>query len=298
MRDYSKVSPQFWTGETGRAIRGDLEAQMVALYLMTSPHSNMIGVFTCPLVYISHEIGIPLEGASKGLSKLVQIGFCTYDHPLETVFIHEMASYQIGVSLKPTDNQVKSVCKEFAAIPESIIKQAFYKKYCEAYHLPKIAPSKPLSKPLGSQEQEQEQEQEHKQEQEGGEETSNSVDDYQDFAPNRKKISENFVPDETCQRFALTNRVNLDFECQKFIAHYQANSEERKDWQAAFRKWILQAAQYNAEDVKKQQSGNSQDMKKAAAANSILSYQPDPAEPDNVPLIGDQDVIDGQYEAI
>ena len=45
MRDYSKVSAQFWVGKTGRALSGDMQTQVVAMYLMTSPHANMIGVF-------------------------------------------------------------------------------------------------------------------------------------------------------------------------------------------------------------------------------------------------------------
>ena len=48
MRDYGKVSPGFWIGETGKALRGDMEAQIVALYLMTSPHATMTGVYHCP----------------------------------------------------------------------------------------------------------------------------------------------------------------------------------------------------------------------------------------------------------
>ena len=40
VRDYGKVSPQFWVGKTGKRLRGDMEAQIVALYLMTSPRTN------------------------------------------------------------------------------------------------------------------------------------------------------------------------------------------------------------------------------------------------------------------
>ncbi|MCJ2205071.1 hypothetical protein K9T61_05110 [Escherichia coli] len=44
MRDYAKVSPRFWLGETGRELRkAGAEAQVVAFYLMTSPHANMLG---------------------------------------------------------------------------------------------------------------------------------------------------------------------------------------------------------------------------------------------------------------
>ena len=40
-RDYAIVSPQFWTGTTGREIRTrGRDVQLVALYLMTSPHAR------------------------------------------------------------------------------------------------------------------------------------------------------------------------------------------------------------------------------------------------------------------
>ena len=105
MRDYSKVNGQFWIGKTGKALRGDAQAQIVAMYLVTSPHSNMIGVFHCPVLYIAHETGLTIEGASKGLQRLIEGEYCTYDEASDTVFVHEMAKYQIGESLIPNDKQ-------------------------------------------------------------------------------------------------------------------------------------------------------------------------------------------------
>ena len=159
MRDYGVVSPKFWIGETGKALRGNAEAQLVALYLMTCPHANMIGVFHCPLVYISHETGISFEGASKALASLSEAQFCTYDTSTETVFVHRMAAYQVGETLKAEDNRVKSVVKEWQNIGPALLQQAFFAIYSEAFHLPtttkKKSPSKAPPKPLRSQEQEQ-----------------------------------------------------------------------------------------------------------------------------------------------
>ena len=135
MRDYSKVSSTIWTGKTGRAIRGDAQTQIVALYLMTSPHANMIGVYTCPIIYISHETGTPLQGASEGLERLIKAGFCTYEDDSELVWVHEMAKYQIGDDLKASDNQVKGVQKQYAEIPQGVIKQGFFNRYKDVFHL-------------------------------------------------------------------------------------------------------------------------------------------------------------------
>lgn len=153
MRDYSKVSGVFWTRGTGKSLRGDIEAQLVALYLMTSPHANMIGVFSLPIGYIQIDTGLPFEGASKGLQRLVEGGFCSYDEAYETVFVHEMANYQIGASLKATDNRVKDIQKQYENLPESLIKSKFFEKYSTAFCLkngspleaPYQAPTKPVT---------------------------------------------------------------------------------------------------------------------------------------------------------
>ena len=164
MRDYGKVAPSFWIGATGKALRGDANAQLLALYLMTSPHSNMIGVFHCPVLYMAHETGITFEGASEALRRLVEVGFCTYEGESETVFVHRMAAYQVGESLSPKDNQVKGIQKDFEKMAPELIKQAFYAIYSVAFHLPDLQNTQGQAqapcKPLASQEQEQEQEQE------------------------------------------------------------------------------------------------------------------------------------------
>ena len=54
MRDYGKISPQFWTGKTGKAIKaGGPESVVIAVYLMSSPHSNMIGMYYLPMMYLA-----------------------------------------------------------------------------------------------------------------------------------------------------------------------------------------------------------------------------------------------------
>lgn len=146
--NYGVVKPSFWTGATGRALRRDVDAQVVALYLMTSPHANIIGVFRCPIGYIAAETGRPIEGASKGLLKLVEMGFCTVDPEAETVWVHEMARFQIGDSLKGADKRVKHVARFFAEIENIRIKWAFFEKYGTAFQLIQPSDPKPLDGPI------------------------------------------------------------------------------------------------------------------------------------------------------
>ena len=166
MRDYAKVTPQFWIGETGKALRGDIEAQLVAMYLMTSPHSEWTGVFHCPILYIAHETGLPIEGASKALARLIEGGFCMFDAPSDTVFVFNMAKFQIGSVLKPSDKRVKGIQDDVKKWPDGRIKTEFLRLYNALFSLgfdvQEPSPFQAPSKPLRSQEQEQEQEQKDK----------------------------------------------------------------------------------------------------------------------------------------
>lgn len=164
MRDYGIVSPRFWIGETGKNLRGDPESQLLALYLMTSPHSTMTGVFHCPVLYMAHETGLSMEGASKALARLSEVGFCEYDEASETVFVVRMAAYQIGDTLKARDKRVIGLRREIERMAETRMKSRFLAVYGVAYNLVDkgdvASPFQAPSKPHRSQEQEQDQEQE------------------------------------------------------------------------------------------------------------------------------------------
>lgn len=170
MRDYSKVGPKFWIGKTGKALRKQgPEALIVGLYLMTSPTANMLGLYYLSVGVIAHETGLGLEGASKGLQRCVEAGFCAYDEDSEVVWVYEMASYQIAESLEVKDNRCKGVQNEYDGLPDNPYLWAFFDKYRAAFKMEKgrgsASPSEAPSKPLLSQEQEQEQEQKQDQEQ-------------------------------------------------------------------------------------------------------------------------------------
>ena len=163
MRDYGKVSPQFWIGETGKLLRGNPESQVLALYLMTNPHATMTGVFHCPIIYMAHETGLSIEGASKGLARLIEVGFCEYDEPSESVFVIKMAMYQIADSLKSDDKRVLGLRKDVEKMLPARFQQRFTEVYGGRFNLLKLdkkaSPLDAPCKPLPSQEQEQEQEQ-------------------------------------------------------------------------------------------------------------------------------------------
>jgi hypothetical protein len=170
MREYGRVAPEFWIGETGRALRalGPLE-QLIAIYFITAPNSSAIGIYHLPIVTLAHAIGSPLEGASKGLRRVCGTLFARYDYPSEEVFIPSMAKFQIGPTIKAGDNRHGWILKELQRLKKSVFLGEFLAIYGDAYHLtewaereipkPLRSPSEAPSEPLRSQEQEQEQEQ-------------------------------------------------------------------------------------------------------------------------------------------
>src|SRR6185312_7493487 len=127
MREYAKVSPQFWIGTTGKALRASgVEAQLVAMYLLTNPHANMLGLYYLPKMFIAHETGMPIGGASKGLQRCIDAGFCSYDEATEVVWVHEMAAYQIGEQLDARDKRCMGVQNEYDSLPQNPYLKAFF----------------------------------------------------------------------------------------------------------------------------------------------------------------------------
>jgi hypothetical protein len=255
MRDYSKISSTFWTGKTGKAIRKDKDAQIVALYLMSSPHANMIGVFNCPIGYIQIDTGLSEEGASKGLQRLIELDFCTFDGELDTVWVHEMAKYQIGDELKETDNQIKGIRKQFENLPEGAIKQGFYDKYHVAFHLqdykpvqsPSKAPSKSGTGTGAGEEAGHGGNSNQSLKDNLGLETKDSSRSSSSTKKNGSQLPVDWLLPKKWGDWALKERPDLTesairLEADKFKDHWIANANQRTgkkaDWCAAWRNWI------------------------------------------------------------
>lgn len=174
MRDYGKVAPTFWTGETGRALRkAGPEAQLVALYLVTCQSAHMSGIFYLAVPTLCHETGLSLKGASKALARVSEGGFAYFDEASEVVWVPEMAHYQVGETLTPRDNRHKALVKYLENFRKSRFYKDFYARYGDCFHLerkplgsPLEAPTKGRARVRAEQEQEQEQEQEKEQEKE------------------------------------------------------------------------------------------------------------------------------------
>lgn len=185
MRDYAKVSPQFWVWVRREGL--DPDAILVALYLVTCPASNMFGMYYLVVEEMAHYLfgrSAPLEEtfarASRALQEVCERGFCCHDPASGMVWVRNMAGWQVlsdWEPLKASDNRVKQVNKEYLRLPENPFLSDIFDRYSVLLHLERrrgsTSPSEGLNKgspspsgPLHKQEQEQEQEQDQEQEQE------------------------------------------------------------------------------------------------------------------------------------
>jgi hypothetical protein len=145
VREWGKVSTAFWERGSGKRLRGEHEASLLALHLVSCRWANSIGVFYIPLPAIAHAIGSPLEGAMEALRRVIEAGFCEYDLASEMVWIPNHAEIEIGKTLKATDNRKTSVQEMLDSLGNHPYAVKFWDRYGEAYGL---APSKPLASPF------------------------------------------------------------------------------------------------------------------------------------------------------
>lgn len=245
MRNYGIVSPKFWIGDTGKSLRGDPLAQVIALYLVTNPHTNMIGLYYLPIPTLIHETGSPLKGACKALARLSEGGFAYYDEATEHVYVPEMARYQIGDTIKPCDNRIKGIVQYLTSSPSVSFAKHFYEKYKVVYGLPEMSFNKPLAsplqapyKPLRSQEQEQDQEQDQEQEK-------------------KDSASPNGATHVACRPKSTRTKVTAEAEVQRWGAAFDEALPDMKnefsgiDWDKTRQLWLNWVADNHGKTAKR-----------------------------------------------
>jgi hypothetical protein len=129
VRSYGITKGRFWNGPTGREIRAaGADAQLVALYLFTGPHSNAIGLYYLPFELLLKHLALPGNRIRKSLLDLDRLHFAQYDTDTEVVWVREMAHHQLGV-LRPTDGRVKAASRLYAELPPNPYLGSFFDRY-------------------------------------------------------------------------------------------------------------------------------------------------------------------------
>jgi hypothetical protein len=152
MRDYGKVFSTFWTGDTTRSLTDD--GKLLALYLLTGPHTNIIGCFRLPDGYVAADLEWTPERVSKGFGELFQNGFATRDPAFGWIIVGKYLKW----NPPENPNQAKAAVKLFSQIPDSSSVKPLMARALEKYAgqfsntfktllKPFLNPSKTVSKP-------------------------------------------------------------------------------------------------------------------------------------------------------
>jgi len=164
MRDYGKVHTSFWTSSNTRAMSEDGRA--LALYLLTSPHSNQIGCFRLPDGYVADDLQWSVERVSEGFVELFRNGFATRDQRSSWVCIRLFLKW----NLIENPNQGASAAKLFKMVPDDIPQKRelarALREFAPKFPVGVLNGFETLPEPFRNQEQEQEREQEQEEEQE------------------------------------------------------------------------------------------------------------------------------------
>jgi len=82
---FRKIEPAFWTDEKMSLQEPDVK--YLALYLLSSPHSNAAGCYYLPPGYACADLGWTIEQFTQAIKKLEDIGFALYDVQARVVFL-------------------------------------------------------------------------------------------------------------------------------------------------------------------------------------------------------------------
>ena len=135
MREYARISPLFWTRGSGKLLRGNADAQVVAMYLVTCPNSNMVGIYYLPLVVLAYETGLSQDRVSAALTACASAGFAYYDPDAEMVWVPNMVVYQAGSTMKRLDKRRALILSDLSKAGRHPFVAEFYKLHSSAYSL-------------------------------------------------------------------------------------------------------------------------------------------------------------------
>ena len=164
MREYGSVQTQFWSDIALQNL--STHAKLLAVYLLTGPHTNMLGCFRLPTGYVAEDLKWNEETVYNAFSELDQIRFLIRDPESNWILIINFLDWN------PIENpnQGKSIIKLFKRVPhQSTVSKAIIKilldqmKYLDEEFKNHLAT---LSQPFQNQEQNQEQDQNQEKDQE------------------------------------------------------------------------------------------------------------------------------------
>lgn len=164
MREYGRIHCAFWSSPDIQAMSED--ARLLALYLLSSPHTTIIGAFRLPDGYVCEDLKWTQQRVCKGFAELFRKGWANRCETTKWVWIRKFLQW----NPPENPNQWKAAKKMAAQIPAGCSwKAEFYEVFSSLTDFEPPSepnPSKTVTEPFRNQEQEQEQKKDQEKDQE------------------------------------------------------------------------------------------------------------------------------------
>lgn len=128
MRDYGRIFCALWRSQDFRSLTEDGRA--LVLYLLSSPHTTMIGAFPLPDGYVCDDIQWNRERVAKGFAELFTKGFANRCGTTAWVWISKYLDW----NHPDNPNQWKSAGKLVQQIPSRCVWVTEFQSYFDRSH--------------------------------------------------------------------------------------------------------------------------------------------------------------------
>lgn len=135
---YQKIHSQIWHDE--KFMQFTPEAQRLFLYLMSSPHSNSIGLYVIPKMYICADLQLTIQQLKKPFDELIKNGLIMYDDSVNLLLIINHLKH----NKIENEKQAQGASKIVAILPKSKLYQEVIIQLPKHYHNPLVKALKEL----------------------------------------------------------------------------------------------------------------------------------------------------------
>ena len=122
---YQKIESQIWNDDDFMKL--SIENQRLFLYLLTSPHGNLIGLYVLKQGYACEDLKATPEALRSGFEALSEGGFIAYDYDNQVVWIKKFLKHNPIANR----NQQVAMLRELDALPKTELILDFIKHNAE-----------------------------------------------------------------------------------------------------------------------------------------------------------------------
>lgn len=168
MRIYGSIQISFWENSDIQSLSD--QSKLLAIYLLTGPHSNMLGCFRIPDGYITEDLKWEIKNSKNCFNQLSNIDFLTRDIQSSWIVVHQFLKWnpiqnpRQGVGIQKLFDAVPTQSAVFKPLVNGLLT---YGKYLDKEFLDRLQTLKQKSETLSEdcladKEQNQDQEQNKK----------------------------------------------------------------------------------------------------------------------------------------